>query len=67
MPAMSFSRVDLPEPFSPITPKVGPRGTSKLTPSRAVKVWSGERSERRLPVSSALFRVLNWFLWRKRR
>ena len=67
MPAMSFSSVDFPEPFSPMTPKVEPRGTSKDTPSRAVKVWSGARSERRLPVRSALFRVRNWFWWRKRR
>ena len=67
MPATSFRSVDFPDPFSPMTPKVAPRGTSKLTPSSAVKVWSGDRSERRLPVSSALFRVLNWFLCRKRR
>ena len=32
MPASSLSRVDLPEPFSPMTPKVAPRGTSKETP-----------------------------------
>ncbi len=67
MPATSLSRVDLPEPFSPMTPKVEPRGTSKDTPSRAVNVSSGRRSERRLPVRRALFRVLNWFRWRKRR
>ena len=29
MPASSFSSVDLPEPFSPMTPKVEPGGTSK--------------------------------------
>ena len=44
-----------------------PRGTSKETPSRAVNVWSGRRSESRLPLRSALFSVLNWFWWRKRR
>ena len=67
IPARSFSRVDLPEPFSPMTPKVEPFFTSKLTPSRAVKVCAGVRSESRLPVRSALFRVRNWFWLRKRR
>ncbi len=38
MPARSLSIVDLPEPFSPITPNVVPLGTSKDTPSSAVKV-----------------------------
>ena len=67
IPARSFSSVDLPEPFSPMTPKVVPLGTSKDTPSRAVKVWSGVRSVMRLPVRSALFRVWNWFWCRNRR
>ena len=67
MPATSFSSVDFPEPFSPITPKVEPCGTSKDTPSSAVKVSSGRRSARTLPVRSALFSVRNWFRWAKRR
>ena len=67
MPAMSFSSVDFPDPFSPMTPKVDPRGTSKDTPSRAVKVWSGLRSEMRLRERSALFSVRNWLRWRNRR
>ena len=67
MPATSLRSVDLPEPFSPMTPKVDPFGTSKETPSSAVKVSSGRRSERTLPVRSALFSVRNWFRWAKRR
>jgi hypothetical protein len=67
IPARSFRRVDFPEPLAPMTPKVEPLGTSKDTPLRAVKVWSGVRSESRLPVSSALFRVLNWFWCKNRR
>ena len=67
IPATSLSRVDLPEPFSPITPKVEPRATSKDTLSSAVKVSPGVRSEMRLPVKSALFKVLNWLRSVKRR
>ncbi|OFV86693.1 MAG: hypothetical protein A2V74_12415 [Acidobacteria bacterium RBG_16_70_10] len=67
IPATSFRSVDFPEPFSPITPKVDPFATSNETPSSAVKVWSGRRSERRLRVRSALLRVLNWLRWTKRR
>jgi hypothetical protein len=67
IPATSLSSVDFPEPFSPITPKVEPRGTSKETPSRAVKISPGVRSVMRLPVRSALLRVLNWPRWAKRR
>ena len=51
MPAISLRSVDLPEPFSPITPKVLPAGTSKDTPPRAVKVSPGVRSDSRLPVN----------------
>jgi hypothetical protein len=47
---MSFKSVDFPDPFSPMTPNVQPLGTVKETSWSAVKVWSGERSERRLPV-----------------
>ena len=36
MPAMHFSRVDLPEPFWPITPKTSPSLTSNVTSFRAV-------------------------------
>ena len=50
IPARSLSVVDLPDPFSPMTPKVQPLGTSNDTESSAVKVWSGRRSERRLPL-----------------
>ena len=42
-------------------------GNLEHTESRAVKVWSGRRSDRRLPLRRALLRVLNWFLWRNRR
>jgi hypothetical protein len=59
MPAASLSRVDLPEPFSPMTPKVVPRGTSKLTSCSAVNVSSGLRSVSRLPCNRALLRVRN--------
>jgi hypothetical protein len=67
IPARSFRSVDLPEPFAPMTPKVEPAGTSKETPSSAVNVSSALRSESRLPVRRALFRVLNWFWCRNRR
>ena len=67
MPATSLSSVDLPEPFAPMTPKADPFGTSNETPSSAVKVSSGRRSERTLPVRSALFSVLSWLRWAKRR
>ena len=36
MPAMHFSSVDLPDPFSPMTPKTSPSFTVKLTSLRAV-------------------------------
>ena len=36
IPASSFSSVDFPEPFAPMTPRVSPAGTSKETPSSAV-------------------------------
>ena len=67
MPATSLRSVDLPEPFSPMTPKADPCGTSNETSSRAVKVSSGRRSERTLPVRSALLSVRNWLRWAKRR
>ena len=67
IPATSFSSVDLPEPFSPITAKVEPFGTSNETSSSAVKVSPGARSESTLPVSRALLRVLNWLRWAWRR
>ena len=40
-PATSFSRVDLPEPFAPMTPNVSPRRTAKETPERAATVSDG--------------------------
>jgi hypothetical protein len=67
IPATSFRSVDFPEPFSPITAKVEPFGTSNETPSSAVKVSPGARSERTLPVRRALFSVRNWLRCAKRR
>ncbi len=43
------------------------RESRNETPSRAANVWPGARSERRLPVSRALFSVRNWFWWTSRR
>ncbi len=49
MPATSLSSVDLPEPFSPMTPKADPFGTSNETPSSAVKVSSGPQVREHAP------------------
>ena len=67
MPARSFSSVDLPEPFSPITPKVVPLRHLEGDAVERGEGLVGREVESRLPVRSALFRVLNWFLCRKRR
>ena len=60
MPATSFSIVLLPEPFLPITPRVRPAGSVKVTSLTAANVSSGSRSRTRLRDSSALFSVANW-------
>jgi hypothetical protein len=67
MPATSFSKVLLPEPFRPITPSVCPRGTLTVTLLSAVNVSSGCRSRTRLRDNSALFRVANCRRWVNRR
>ena len=46
-PEMTLRRVDLPEPFAPMIPRVAPLGTVKETPSRA------RRGGRRLPRSKS--------------
>ncbi len=58
IPAMILSRVLLPDPFSPITPKVVPFPTLKLTLSRAVTNSSGLKALKRSPLIIALLKVL---------
>ena len=59
MPATSFSIVLLPDPLRPMTPRVRPAGTVKVTSRTAGNVSSGFRSRIKLPDSSALFNVAN--------
>ncbi len=63
IPAMTLRRVDFPEPFRPMTAKVDPSRTLKVTPSSAGKRSSGLSSLSRLPRRSALFSVRNCFRW----
>ena len=49
-PATSFSSVDFPDPFAPMTPNVSPRRTSKETDESAATTSEGSSArERPLP------------------
>ncbi len=57
MPETILRSVLLPEPFSPMTPKVVPFSTWRLTWSRATTSSSGRRDRNRSPLTRALLKV----------
>ena len=57
MPAMILRSVLLPEPFSPMRPKVSPFSTWKLTSASAVTISFAFSEPKRSPRTSALLNV----------